>query len=242
MVSLLMSMKEKKEENSILSYLKSIFAMLSDEDIQFIHYDRNKTIKETINESKTVQAAIVDVTSEFGLELASDIREQCPNTEIMIIADMTISPIKYLNPSIKASALLLRPFEKELAYDTLKSFIKQFYVQQTLQDDGSNYLLKKKGEDVAIPFDSILYLEARNKKVYLICDAKEYALYDTLETIKDTFPDYFIRCHRSFLVNRKHIENVKYAEGCIYLDNDEVIPLSRSCKSLLKGVLVGERD
>ena len=242
MVSLLMCMKEKKEENIILSYLKSIFAMLSDEDIQFIRYDQSKTVKDTLSENKTVQAAIVDVTSELGLELAADIREISPNIEIMIIADMTISPIKYLNPSIKASALLLRPFEKELANETLRSFIKQFYVQQTLQDDGSNFFLKKKGEDIAIPFDSILYLEARNKKVYVRCDAKEYALYETLETIKDTFPDYFLRCHRSFLVNRKHIENVKYAEGCIYLDNEEIVPLSRSCKNLLKGVLVGERD
>lgn len=242
MVSLLMSMKEKKEETKILSYLKSIFAMLSDEDIQFIHYDPKKNIKEIMNESDTVQAAIVDVTSKFGLELAAEIRELYPDVEIMIIADMTISPIKYLNPSIKASALLLKPFEKDLAYDTLKSFIKQFYVNQTSQDEESNFFLKKKGEDIAIPYDSILYLEARNKKVFVICDAKEYGLYDSLETVKDIFPDYFVRCHRSFYVNRKRIANVKYAEGCIYLDNDEIIPVSRSYKSLLKGVLVGERD
>ena len=56
--------------------------------------------------------------------------------------------------------------------------------------------------------------------------------YGRLDNLEKRLPDYFLRCHKSFLVNMKKIECIKGNE--IYLYTGEEIRISRNKKNEAK--------
>ena len=55
----------------------------------------------------------------------------------------------------------------------------------------------------------------------------------SLNAVEKELPQEFIRCHRSYIVNRLHIERLNLPEMAVYLANGERIPVSRSYKEAL---------
>ena len=74
----------------------------------------------------------------------------------------------------------------------------------------------------------------REKKIFVRLKDKEYSKYGTLENVLKELSDDFIRCHRSFAVNKHYIDRVKLSENAIYLEHNIMVPLSRSYKAELK--------
>ena len=240
MITLLICMTKQKEADVILEMSKNTIALISNEELEILNIGYEDEAKEKIKSLGVFQAVIIDITHEKGIWMVESIREEYPQVEILIIADTTISPVRYLNPKVKASSLLLKPFQRDMVKETILGFFRQFIINQTMNSQEDFFRLRKRGKDFNISCKQILYLEARDKKLYLKCAINEYVIYETLDSALEQLPDYFMRCHRSFLVNRLHIQNVKYAENIISLDNDEMIPLSRSYKNVLKEALANE--
>ena len=87
---------------------------------------------------------------------------------------------------------------------------------------------------ISVPYSKIYYLEVREKKIFVRLKDKEYSKYGTLENVLKELSDDFIRCHRSFAVNKHYIDRVKLSENAIYLEHNIMVPLSRSYKAELK--------
>ena len=88
-------------------------------------------------------------------------------------------------------------------------------------------ILKNKGMEIKINYDDILYIEAFNKNS--IIHLKEHKLIQAKslsEIEKSLSKNNFIRTHRSFIVNLKYIKMTNKSQ--IYLDNGEIIKLSRN--------------
>ena len=58
----------------------------------------------------------------------------------------------------------------------------------------------------------------------------EYPFYDTLDQLEERLAGRFLRCHRSYLVNRSKISKVYLSQNILTLDSGEELPLSRSYK------------
>ncbi|MCR4691231.1 MAG: DNA-binding response regulator [Lachnospiraceae bacterium] len=237
MISLLICMENKKQEAYIVKLVRKTIAVLSDEELEIISYLEDKSAAQNAASTGRGQIAVIDVTGKTGFDVAKEVRAHSAQTEIMIIADTSISPIRYLNPEVKASSLLLKPFVDDVAKESFQNFIRQVVATQDPSTEEECIILNRRSEDVAIPFRNVYYVEARNKKVYVNCSVKEYVVYESLDAIVATLPDYFIRCHRSFVVNRRHIQSVEFSENYIRLDNKDEIPFSRGQKNILKEVL-----
>ena len=62
----------------------------------------------------------------------------------------------------------------------------------------------------------------------------EFSFYDTLDNLTQTLPEQFIRCHKSFIVNKRFITCLSVSRGEIELEDGIILPLSRSYKQLVK--------
>ena len=62
----------------------------------------------------------------------------------------------------------------------------------------------------------------------------EYPFYDTLDQLEERLSEKFLRCHRSYLVNKMRISKVYLSRNTLVLDEGEEIPLSRSYKPQVK--------
>lgn len=65
---------------------------------------------------------------------------------------------------------------------------------------------------------------------------------DTLENISKKLGEGFARCHRSTIVNTARIERVDFQEMSIVLMNGMEVPLARSFKQALHGILDKKRE
>ena len=82
----------------------------------------------------------------------------------------------------------------------------------------------------------ILY-ESREKKLFCNTGDEEYPFYGTLDQLAEQLGEDFVRCHRSFLANRKKIERVYLSGNVIELKGNISLPLSRSYKPEVKKML-----
>ena len=55
-----------------------------------------------------------------------------------------------------------------------------------------------------------------------------------MDHLEEKYSELFVRCHRSFMVNRKMVEQVKLSQNYLVLSSEVEIPLSRSYKGQIK--------
>ena len=103
-----------------------------------------------------------------------------------------------------------------------------------VEDSKDAFVVESKEGQTRIPYEQIYYIEAREKKLFLRLENKEVAFYDTLENLLQVLPANFLRCHRSFVVNKYYIEKVQLSQSMIWLSHGISVPLSRSCKPEFK--------
>ena len=177
-----------------------------------------------------------DVTPKDAIECLLKVRKSYRETQLMIIADLTTSPMEYMKPGIMASSLLLRPWTKEQAREVLKEFFQAYIEKYSQPDDKNMFVIESKEGNLHIPYDQIYFFEAREKKIFICTGKEEYGFYYTIDKLAEELPEQFIRCHRGFIVNKYKIRKVVLSQNIIYLVDDLDVPLSRSYKSIVKGM------
>ncbi|MBO6137332.1 MAG: LytTR family transcriptional regulator DNA-binding domain-containing protein [Lachnospiraceae bacterium] len=237
MISIIICDPYADEAVKLEKLTRTAVAKLGDEKGDFAKVRDREQLCEWMDKTDILDCAYIDVTEDGGIAGAEDIRARYPSAHILVIADMQSSPIKYLKPSIMASALVLRPINEDEADRTIKDLLK--HLLGDTEDIAGQLTLETKEGITKIPYSKICYVEARMKKVYYRLDNVEYGCYDTLDNIGEKLPKDFVRCHRSFIVNTKKISRILAAQNLIQLDNEMSLPLSRSYKAYIKELLNG---
>lgn len=233
MISLLIFDTDDQESFDLSEYARDAVAHLSDDQLQVETY----SIDEYLSGKNLLDMAFLDVSMEDGVAVAIQLRHSNKEAEILLLADATISPMRYLNSSIRAASLLLRPFSKDQGKRVITEFIHAFYQNRDNSEREDFFVLESRDGKMTIPLSKIYYLEVREKRVYVRLKNTEYFKYGTLTQIMEELSDRFIRCHRSFVVNKSYIRQVKFSEGIITLADDIEIPLSRSYKGAIREYL-----
>ncbi|MBQ0028679.1 MAG: LytTR family transcriptional regulator DNA-binding domain-containing protein [Lachnospiraceae bacterium] len=230
--------KIEKEVSQLNKMVRDLAARLTDEQWMYQILNNQKAVKEFVEDTPLIDVLFYDVTGEGDIELLEKLRESYRSTHIMLLADCKISPMKYMKPGIQAQSLLLRPWSNEQASESVTDFITE-YVKAAFgekRDESATMLVESRDGKVNVPYDQIFYFEAMEKKVYVCTGADEYGFYGTLESLEESLPEGFLRCHRSFIVNSDKITKVALSQSTIYLKDGYEVPLSRSYKPTFKGM------
>lgn len=184
-----------------------------------------------LEQDRRADIICTDVAAVHGVEQAEKLREKYPQTAIVLIADVNMSPVAYMKPTILAAALLLKPLTVAAVRQVVREIFRHFIQKESKEEV---FVLETREDKQRLPWSSILYFEARAKKVYVCTENMEYGFYDTIDRLETELSGRFVRCHRSYLVNRTRIREIKLSRNCILLDGNVELPLSRSYKSLIK--------
>lgn len=226
----------KEEALGLNNIIKDLAARLTDEYWNYeLIYSIDK-LKDYIEDRPLIDLMLFDINNDSDINDLANIRDSYRQSHIMLLADMKISPMKYMKPSISAQSLLLRPFNREQAEESLREFLTN-YISETYgdkRDESAAFLVETRDGKVSIPYEQIYYIEAMDKKVYICSGADEYGFYETLDTLESMLPEGFLRCHRSFIVNSGKITKVALSQNTIFLNDGYEVPLSRSYKPVFK--------
>lgn len=114
---------------------------------------------------------------------------------------------------------LVKPIEKKRLYLAMERAINLIEVDTTVLENPSSkklnseqmkrLVIKYDWSLYVIPLNSILYIEKVNRKTYVHTIDEVFETYETLESIKKSLDDHFYVCHRSYIINLKHVSRVK---------------------------------
>lgn len=108
----------------------------------------------------------------------------------------------------------------------------------SMENASEDSLLVQKGyESRIIRKDEIVFCEIIDRKVYLHLESDEVIdYYDRIENLETKLNGNFFRCHRSYLINLKHLKG--YKKGAAYMDNGREVPVSRLRGKEFSGVIL----
>ena len=207
--------------------------MLTEEKWQMEFFTRREQVAAFLKDRPLLDLACYDVSPKGSIDDLERIRRDYQKMRLLLIADASMSPMEYIRPTILASSLLLRPISPEQAREQLMELVEQFQDQAFHGQEESLVIETREGRTY-VPLAQIYYFEAREKRVYVRLKKQEMAFYETMEHLEERLPDYFVRCHRSFIVSRQRIRKVMLSKSLIELEQGMQIPLSRSYKPAFK--------
>lgn len=190
--------------------------------------DGNELIKCIEKEKFDLIILDIEMPTIDGLSVAKKLRALGQTTAICFLT----SHLEYALKGYEVNAIryLMKPVKAEQLAEIVQYLIAK--------DASTKKVMLKEDEDVAfVAVEDILYLEARNQDIRIVTADKEYMrrynMHDYEEELREWF---FVRCHRSYLVNLAHVAGISEKE--VVMDNEERIPVSRTKVKKLKELLM----
>lgn len=227
------------QNKSELEQIRDWISSVDDKEDMWVY--SAMTIQELVlrlGELNEISLCCADFEAE-GEQAVQVVRDRDPNVIVVVIAGSEISPLVYVRPNIMAAGLLLRPLKKSQVTGMLCEVIDM--VKMRMKErlfNNEMFVFSTREGTIRVPYSQILYFEARNKKIFLCTSRVEMDFYSTLESIMHKVPEYFLRCHKGFIVNRHLINRVNLGENNLHLIGGFQVPISRSYREAVKEALL----
>lgn len=232
MISAMIYNSKAEEKEKILYAIRRVAAFLTEEQWNIRYFDQLEEIEDFVKEGSLLDIVGYDVTSSGSIPFLEKLRIRYQESILFLIADASLSPMEYIRPTILASSLVLRPLTEEKLEAGIRELVETLLDRHPNQEE--TFLIETREGRTYVPFSKIYYFEAREKKIYMRLKKQELTFYDTIEHLEERLPEMFLRCHRSFIVNRCRIQKVKLSKNLIELEQGIQLPLSRSFKPIFK--------
>lgn len=181
----------------------------------------------------------IDLGSNMnGLKLAQQIRLYDPRGFIIFVTahcELSYMTFQY---RVEAMDFVLKdnPAEAELK---IKECLLNAMERYTLQTNRTHkvYTIETSGKKISIDYEDILFFETSSNihKVILHAKDRQIEFPGTIKELASALSGDFVRCHRSFLINKKNIKEIDAKNRIIHFINGETCLMStRMMKALWK--------
>ncbi len=198
-----------------------------------------QNIKDAVKLIHSNEVDVVFLDIEIQHELGFDLFKFIPQPKFEVV--FTTAHEKYALKAIKSSCFdfLLKPIDIEELIQTVQRLESETISKNTTHQRAEVLLenLNKKVEKIAIPNKDGLSILTTSEVLYLEGDAKYTTLYmvsgerfvsskniGEFEDLLD--PEQFFRCHRSWMINLKHVVRFLKFDYQVELSNKKLIDVS----------------
>lgn len=198
-------------------HIDKIRSILLDEETD--NYTKPANLLNAITAGKRYDVLFLDIMMPEidGISLARELREL---DEDMLIVFIT-SKIEFMQTGYEVKAF------RYLLKDQIDMGLPKIWkdIEKELLDHADTYFTYEfERKTYRYPCRDILYLESNLRRIILHTNRDTAALYGKLDDLAIKYP-MFVRIHKSFLVNRRHIRSI--SAGMVVLSNGDVLPISR---------------
>jgi len=162
----------------------------------------------------------IDLNAELnGIDLAAMIHEKFADSYIVFISQYTNLVFKSFK--VRPFDFLPKPVTKEELAGVLLEINNDY--QKRFDVEKPDFLqIKIGGKIYQLPKHEIVFLEKFGNKCIVHTQNKTVYCYQSLETISEKLDNgNFIRCHKSFIVNKSFIEQINLSEMEIILQDGQ---------------------
>ncbi|MBQ3584876.1 MAG: response regulator transcription factor [Lachnospiraceae bacterium] len=174
-----------------------------------------------------VDLALIHIKSndDERIKMARDIQEYFPHIKIMFYSENII----YAENIFKAtpSFFFKIPLENNLVNKALEKVKKDI-----VYDNNSSIKIVSKGQIIKLKYENINYMESAGRKIYIYSNSGNYETYSTMEEMMQQLPNYFYKCHRSYIVNLYKVTSI--TKLGLSIQENNLVPFSKKLKNDLK--------
>ena len=165
-----------------------------------------------------------------GLETARKLRAGKFRGVLIFIT--VLKEMVFQSFEVQAYDYLVKPVDEKQFGKTMER------LYASMQNASEDSLLVQQGyERRIVPKDEIVFCEVIDRKIYLnLASGEVVDYYERIENLETKLGSHFFRCHRSYLINLKHLKG--YKNGTAYMDNHKEIPVSRLRSREFSGVVL----
>ena len=165
-----------------------------------------------------------------GLETARKLRAGKFRGVLIFIT--VLKEMVFQSFEVQAYDYLVKPVDEKQFGKTMER------LYASMQNASEDSLLVQKGyEGRIIPKDEIVFCEIIDRKIYLnLASGEVVDYYERIENLETKLGSHFFRCHRSYLINLKHLKGYKNGTAC--MDNGKEVPVSRLRSREFSGVVL----
>jgi len=145
-----------------------------------------------------------------GLELAQEIRAKNKSTYIIFITGhLEYAMVAY---KFKTFDYISKPITQERLEETITRLYDDIYSKP-------KKYLKIDNKNTIIDENEINYIKRDGMKLVFCTDSRDYEIYSSFNKVKDTLPENFVRCHKSYIANINKISNLEPVENRLIFNN-----------------------
>ena len=188
--------------------------------------------EELLNYDGQIDILFLDIQMKGmdGLETARKLRADKFRGVLIFIT--VLKEMVFQSFEVQAYDYLVKPVDEKQFGKTMERLFA------SMQNNGEDSLLVQKGyEGRIIREEEIVFCEIIDRKIYLNLTSGEVVdYYERIENLETKLGSHFFRCHRSYLINLKHLKG--YKNGTAYMDNGKEVPVSRLRSKEFSGVVL----
>ena len=89
-----------------------------------------------------------------------------------------------------------------------------------------------------VNLEDIVYLKADNNTTDIqLINGKTVNAYKTLKHFENSLPFYFLRIHKSYIVNINHVSRIHFSKSKCYINYNQVLPFSFTYKENIEAII-----
>lgn len=162
----------------------------------------------------------IKLSKMSGIELSNIIREKNKNIDIVFVTGF----FKYALHGYKVRALqyLIKPIKVKDLYYCLNSTLDRI----SSEEEDSSLVLEAGKKVIKLDYNEIQYFIMFSPYIDIHTSTEKITIRKNIGEIEKILPsEYFIRCHRSYIVNVRYIKSI--IKNNVLLENGVKIPISR---------------
>ncbi len=165
-----------------------------------------------------------------GIETARKLRDSKFRGFLIFIT--VLKEMVFQSFEVQAYDYLVKPVDEKQFGKTMER------LYASMQNASEDSLLVQQGyEGRIVPKDEIVFCEVIDRKIYLnLASGEVVDYYERIENLETKLGSHFFRCHRSYLINLKHLKGYKNGTAC--MDNGKEVPVSRLRSKEFSGVVL----
>ncbi len=243
------------DEKTVLNELEYCLGKRSDIEIIATFTDPVKAIEAAKNLKYDAAFLDIDMPVLNGLNVAIELMESNINTGIVFVTAFNDYAVKAFE--LNAVDYVLKPIDKNRLEKSVEKLIKSQEgkpiakkalmdrlgrIEKCIRQDTVKLAAYDDEEIIFIKICDILHFEASLGKTHIKTLSGNYKVKDTLDALEAKLSDYgFFRCHRSYIINLRHISKLSPMFNNNYLllleGSSEKIPVSRNVIHELKEIM-----
>lgn len=207
-------------------------------ECSFLVWQEGKELIEYLVQKNQVDLLFLDIELEEsnGVNLGKFIREELLDFQTQLVYVSHEQGYAMQLFETEPMDFLVKPVEQGQIEKVLQRFLKQ---QASM---GRVFTYRNVHGNVQIPYASIWYFQSMNHKIVIhtIDGQKEFS--GKLTDIENMAPDYFVRIHKSYLVNEFFVNRFHYDK--VIMRNNQKLTISKTYRSMVQDRIsqrMGER-